>query len=74
MEQYIFLMTRFHPWAEDVNKFILDMEGSGIFTAWGDQPVNIDLTINPNRKTGADEEVERLGIDLVISLLPLWSD
>lgn len=43
-------MRKYHPWIEEINHCILLLEESGIFMAWADKELRIDVTKNPNRE------------------------
>ena len=47
-EQLVMVMRRFHPWKENLDKFILKIEETGILEAWGTPPLLVDVEENPN--------------------------
>ena len=66
-EQLVMIMRRFHPWKEELNKFVLRLEESGIFEAWGTKPLSVDVSINPNLMKHVRENLdEKLKIIMFI--------
>ena len=47
-EQLVMVIRRFHPWKEDLDKFILKIEETGILKTWGTKPLLVDVEENPN--------------------------
>ena len=52
------IMRRFHPWKEDLNMFVLRLEESGIFEAWGTKPLLADVSINPELTKHTQKNIE----------------
>ena len=63
-EQLVMILRRFHPWKEDLSKFVLRIEECGIFEAWGTIPLLVDVSMNPKltkaTKRNLDEKLEIL--------------
>lgn len=69
-KQFIMLQRRYHPWTEELNRyestgtlenyvrflirFILMFEQSGIFIAWGERKLEVDVKDNPNEERNPD--------------------
>lgn len=68
-EQYIMLFRRYNPWINKINEFVLRMEQSGIFIAWGDPPFKVDTSINP-KFLKATEDLDEKSVHLM-ALIPL---
>ena len=68
-EQLIILLRRFHPWKEDLNRFILKIEESGFLEAWGTKSLLADVSINPNLDKYNDVEEKRLDIYMFIPFI-----
>ena len=68
-EQLIILIRRFHPWKEDLDKFILRIEECGFLEAWGSTPLLGDVSINPNLKKYRDAEESELKINMFMTFI-----
>ena len=68
-EQYHLLLRRYHPWISEINIFILRMEQSGIFVAWGDPTLNLDVRINP-KFVKATKNIDEKSLHFV-ALIPM---
>ena len=68
-EQYIMLFKKHHPWINKINEFVLRMEQSGIFIAWGDPPFKVDTSINP-KFVKATEDINEKSLHLR-ALIPM---
>ena len=72
-EQLVLLLRRFHPWKEDLDKFILRIEESGFFEAWGITPLLSDVTVNPNLERYKYSEELDLTISTFIPFIIYWA-
>ena len=80
-EQFIVLMRKYHPWLEEINYCILQLEESGILTSWGDKELRVDTSRNPNIKEATQNNkysintlsplLTYLGIGLAVGVLAL---
>ena len=70
-EQLVLVLRRFHPWKEDLDKFVLRTQESGIFGAWGEKPLLVDVDSNPNRQNYTQRNLKdsELRLDMVINFL-----
>lgn len=64
--QLVMLMRRFHPWKEDLDKFVLRIEECGFLEAWGTQPLLGDVDDNPNLHEYRNMETRELSTDMFI--------
>ena len=62
--QLVMLMRRFHPWKEDLDKFILRIEECGFLESWGTQPLLGDVNVNPNLHEHRNSDTKALSMDM----------
>ena len=68
-EQLIILLRRFHPWKEDLDRFILKIEESGFLEAWGAKSSLADISVNPNLENYKHDKEKQLEIYMFIPFI-----